>query len=49
LDASGAHKDWGWAHEYDMTTMTSTMLNVLSDELGLVADGVEAFPTAMQA
>lgn len=33
MDDSVARQEWGWKHEYDLASMTTDMLNVLSKKL----------------
>ncbi|MEK9178769.1 MAG: NAD-dependent epimerase/dehydratase family protein [Patescibacteria group bacterium] len=37
IDDSEARSDWGWKHEYDLSKMTSTMVENLRREFGLKA------------
>lgn len=35
MDDSAARQEWGWSHEYDLPKMTQTMIDVLTERIGL--------------
>ncbi|XP_071964390.1 L-threonine 3-dehydrogenase, mitochondrial-like isoform X2 [Antedon mediterranea] len=35
FDDSGARKDWGWRHQYDLNGMVNIMLEIVSQRLGI--------------
>ena len=32
IDDSIARRDWGWKHEFDMDSMTKTMISIISEQ-----------------